>query len=99
MHRAFRWLESHGLTVAAFATLVGSLATAGLVWYLWVQFDAKSQGLARRGSESAEYMAIATMVLGRWILPALVGVSVLALATFAIALGRRRSGECPAQTI
>ena len=92
---AFRWTRVHGLKLLAFTTLAASVSSAAFVGYLWRAFDIKSQALARAGSESAGYMEIATRVLGQWILPALVVVSVLALATFAAAL-RRRQQPAPA---
>jgi hypothetical protein len=91
MRGVFRWLRSNALKVMTFATMTGSVTTAVFVWYLWTMFDIKSQALARAGSESAEYMRIATTVLGTWILPALVGVSALALVTFAASLRRGRA--------
>ena len=79
-----------GLKVMTFVTMTASLACVGFVWYLWDKFDIKSQALARNGSDAAEYMRISTMVLGSWILPALVVISVLALTTFVLSMRRRQ---------
>jgi hypothetical protein len=88
MNRITRWLRSHLLDVAAFVTMACSAVTVAFVWYLWVQFDTKSQALARAGSESAEYMRISTIVIGSWILPAVVAIAVLTAITFAASLCR-----------
>ena len=85
-----RWIRSHGVTLMAFATLACSTATAVFVADLWSKFDIKSQSLARKGSESAENMGVATTVLGSWILPAVVVVTVLSLATFVVTLRRHK---------
>jgi hypothetical protein len=97
-----RWLGSNGLRLVAFATTACSVATAAFVWYLWTRFEIKSQALARAGSASAEYMRVATTVLGNWVLPALIVISLLAMTTFAVSMrraGRRLHEVVPAEPL
>ena len=88
MNRVSRWWRAHGLRALAFLTLAAAVGSAAFVWDVWAKFDTKAGALARAGSESAEYVRIAATVLGSWVLPALVGISVLALVTFAASLRR-----------
>jgi hypothetical protein len=94
MQRIYQWSMAHALKLLACATLLASATLAVFVWYLSSQFAIKRDALIRAGSESAEYVRIATTVLGTWILPALVVVSILALATFVASL--RRGQPAPA---
>ena len=88
MGRLSRWWRAHGLRALAFATLAASAGLAAFVWDVSAKFQIKEQALARAGSESAGYVGIAATVLGSWVLPALVGVTALALVTFVTALRR-----------